>query len=90
MQARSALANEPAALSEEHIDTVLRKQARLVEVSLTSTPAYLAAWVISIESEPEGDPDRILADRVRDAFRSRAWSADGERRDRLFRSESDR
>ena len=42
-------------LGADHVDTVVRTAARLVEVSLTATPAYLGALVTGIESEPVGD-----------------------------------
>jgi phage head maturation protease len=36
-------------LGPDHVDTVIRKSARLVEVSLVSTPAYLGAEVVVAE-----------------------------------------
>jgi phage head maturation protease len=45
-----------------------RETARLVEVSLTPTPAYPNAEVADIESELVGDQSLMLADRMRKVF----------------------
>jgi phage head maturation protease len=38
-------------LGSDHMDHVVRHEARLVEVSLTATPAYVGARVDSVQSE---------------------------------------